>query len=147
MSLNPDQFRRLIEQVLHDTDPALADPVAVRLLLGTAAVESQFGTYLRQVHGPALGVFQMEPATFDWLQVKYGLQYPIIADREASELEWDLRLAIIMARLRYRAVPKPLPADNVTALADYWKEHYNTKLGAGTVEQFMDRFTRYVHFS
>lgn len=145
MSLNADQFRRLIEQVLHDTDPALADPVAVRLLLGTAAVESQFGTYIRQVHGPALGVFQMEPVTFRWLQTKYGDAYPVIKDREAGEMEWDLRLAIIMARLKYRSIPHPLPADNLHDIAEYWKQWYNTPAGKGTIEQFMDRFVRYVH--
>ena len=30
---------------------------------GTAAVESRMGTYLRQIGGPALGIWQVEPAT------------------------------------------------------------------------------------
>jgi len=37
---------------------------AENLLLGTAAVESRMGTYLRQVGGgPALGIWQVEPVT------------------------------------------------------------------------------------
>ena len=58
---------------------------------------------------------------------------------------WDLRLAILMARLRYRVVPDPLPpSDDVHALAEYWKRWYNTRLGAGKVEDFVDAYDRHV---
>lgn len=151
MSFNKNQFRNLIDRTLGDY-PELISESAVRLLLGTAAQESHFGTYLRQVGGgPAIGVFQMEPKTFIWLREHYtdpklpGTKYPEIKEREVTDLEWDLHLAILMARLRYRIVPAALPyAYDVKALATYWKEHYNTSLGAGKVEQFIDNYRKFV---
>lgn len=47
MAFNCLQFRDLITRVLKEV--ALYSPAAVNLLLGTAAQESGFGTYLRQV--------------------------------------------------------------------------------------------------
>ena len=58
---------QLREQVIA---PALAkidlfSPEAVALVLGTACVESQCGEYIKQMgKGPALGIFQIEPATY-----------------------------------------------------------------------------------
>jgi len=146
MSLDRGQFRNLIERVLRRVDPALCSLAAVNLLLGTAAQESRFGTYLRQLRrGPARGVFQMEPGTFRWLRGRYKKKYPLIADRLFAEIEWDLRLSIIMARLRYRIVPVVLPdADDVVALARYWKQFFNTIHGAGTVEEFVGNYKKYV---
>lgn len=143
MSYDVKQFRDLIERTLASIDPVLATPVAVNLLLGTAAQESSLGRYLRQIHGPAVGAFQMEPATFEWLQAKYEDKYPEILGRSAQDMEWDLRLAIIMARLRYRAIPLALPAGDIATLAAYWKRHYNTPLGAGTVEEFEANYRRF----
>lgn len=145
MSFNKNQFRNLIDRVLGDY-PELVSESAVRLLLGTAAQESEFGTYLRQLGGgPAIGVFQMEPKTFIWLWKEYKEKYPEIESRGVTDLEWDLKLAILMARLRYRIVPAALPyAYDVKALAIYWKEHYNTMLGAGTVEQFIANYRKFV---
>ena len=40
-------------------------PEARLLLLGTAAIESDCGYYIKQVNGPALGIWQPEPATHD----------------------------------------------------------------------------------
>lgn len=146
MSLDRKQFKDLIERILEDTDPALNSPAAVNLLLGTAAQESRFGTYLRQLRGgPARGVFQMEPRTFRWLQRRYKKKYPLIADRLFAELEWDLRLSIVMARLRYRVVRAKLPRYNsVRGMAAYYKKYYNTILGAGTVEEFVANYKKYV---
>jgi hypothetical protein len=133
-----------VTRVLTDFDPELATPVAINLLLGTAAQESRFGRYLRQLSGPAVGAFQMEPATFDWLREMFGAKYERLKPRQAQDMEWDLKLATIMARLRYRASPATLPVDEVTALGAYWKQHYNTPKGAGTVDEFAANYKRYV---
>lgn len=142
MSYEPNQFRALIDATLRDY-PALHSDAAVELLLGTAAVESQFGHYLRQTMGPALGAFQVEPATFDWLQDKYLETIPDLCGREPAELEWDLRLSILVARLRYAAVREPIPW-GVGAMARYWKRHYNTPAGKGTPEKFVEAYRRFV---
>lgn len=139
------QFKDLIERTLKETDPDLCSEVAVALLLGTAAQESRFGTFLRQLQGgPALGAFQMEPATFDWLRDRYSGRYDLYG-RRVEELEWDLRFAIVMARLRYRVMPEPLPDTiDLRDLGGYWKRHYNTVHGRGTVEEFIANYKKYV---
>lgn len=149
MSLDKTQFRDLISRILQSVDAALCSDAAVNLLLGTAAQESKFGTYLRQLGiGPALGVFQIEPATFNWLRDKYSNRVgytTVLQGRVAVELEWDIFLSIVIARLRYRVVPAPLPpADDIEKLAAYWKLYYNTPAGAGTVEEFIKNYERYV---
>ncbi len=142
MAFDSGQFRELIEKTLKEY--RLHSPAAANLLMGTAAQESRFGTYLRQIRGPALGVFQMEPATFDWLQRKYGGAFDFLL-RRADEMVWDLRFAILMARLRYRIVQETLPpAGDIDALAAYWKKYYNTEKGAGTVSQFVLNWMKYV---
>jgi len=154
MSFYLPQFKDLIERVLKDLD--LHSESAVNLLLGTAAQESAFGTYLRQLNdGPARGVFQMEPATEkdiweNYLEYKQDLVEKIeeLTSYKASKpeaLEDNLAYAIIMTRLHYRRVPSRLPgADDVDGLAKYWKQHYNTELGAGTVDEFKDNYQKYV---
>lgn len=121
----------------------LGGEAAVNLLTGTALVESG-GIYLRQRGGgPALGLWQMEPATHDDCWANF-LRYPAqsrlatlirtasgcpapVADR----LVWDLRYACLMARIRYYRVRAPLPpATDAAALSRYHKQHYNTPLGA-----------------
>lgn len=146
MSFNSGQFRSLVGRVLSDFDGELASEDAVSLVLGTAAVESQFGTYLRQLgNGPALSVFQIEMPTFEWLQSTFSRKYPEISDIKFRQIEWDLRSGIIFCRLRYRVDPEPLPScRNVLAMAEYWKRVYNTRLGKGTVKGFLAAYKRYV---
>lgn len=145
MSYNATQFRDLIERILLSLDEQLTSPAAVDLLLGTAAVESDFGHYLRQTKGPALGAFQMEPATFNWLRLKYGFRYIELKEREVWELETDLRLAIIMARLKYRSIISPIPsAGDIPAMAAYWNQYYNGNPDKGTDQDFIAKYAKYV---
>lgn len=132
---------------------------AENLLVGTVAHESAGGKYLHQVRGPALGIYQIEPLThFDvwanYLKYQTGLRDKVLGMVPACHLRHDsatgmeyatdsmlitdLAYATVMARLIYRRRPEPLPAaDDLPGLAAYWKAHYNTPLGAGTVEQFL----------
>lgn len=156
MPINTEQLSDLIERTLKEVD--LYSPAAVNLLLLTAAQESHMGTYIRQLgNGPALGVFQMEPATHDdiwenYLDYKYELSGEVLfaADMTGngayrSALEYNLKYAILMARMQYRRRPEPLPAaDDIRGLAAYWKQWYNTPLGAGTEEEAMLNYKRFV---
>ena len=115
------------------------------LLLGTCAVESSFGRWRVQLGGPARGIYQMEPATFRWLRTKYGKRYPSVSEYSFADQQNDDHQATVMARLRYLAVPEQLPpADDLHAQADYWKRHYNTFLGAGTVEKYLKAYRLHV---
>lgn len=134
----------------------LNTPSAVNLLLGTAAVESQMGKYIKQIKGPALGIYQMEPRTYldIWLrliQPKVALKAKIKlllgyeGKPPAERLSSDLMLATIMTRLHYFAVPQTLPdKDDIMGLGTYWKDHYNTHLGKGSVQEFTDAYYRHV---
>lgn len=129
---------------------------AEQLLLGTACAESKLGTYLHQVGGPALGVFQMEPATHDDLWKSYLAYRPSMEQEIESLLPYrawgfpdpiimisDMRYATIMARLLYRRSPEPLPeVDDWYGHAAMWKKVYNTHLGAGTEEKFIESLTQ-----
>ena len=146
------QFREL---VIRNTLAFIGQdsPAAEELLLGTAIQESRL-TYLKQLGGgPALGVYQMEPATHDdiWdnylihrtelaLSVKKTTAYPGVA----AEMIANLMYATAMCRMHYRRRPEPLPeAGDVEGMADYWKEHYNTHLGAGTVDEYIEHWETY----
>ncbi|NDY73966.1 hypothetical protein DO021_19550 [Desulfobacter hydrogenophilus] len=146
------QFKDLISQTLKSME--LYSESAVNLLLGTAAQESGFGTYIRQIRGPARGVFQCEPATELDIWDNY-LRYKLeLADRilrvtgvkhpSATHLETHLDYQIALCRVHYLRVKASLPAaDDIPGLAAYWKRHYNTALGAGTVDQFIDNYRKY----
>ena len=62
MTIDINQFREeVVRPVLQDLK--MYSPVAENLIMGTAAQESGF-TYIKQLGGgPALGMFQVEPAT------------------------------------------------------------------------------------
>jgi len=141
--IDPKQLRQLVINVL--TEESLGGAAAVELVLGTIAVESAGGRYIRQVRGPAVGISQVEPATFEWLKRHYFTRHPIVQTIEAQDLRWNLKAAIIFCRLRYRIVPRPLPnAHDIHGLAVYWKRSYNTAAGAGTVEHFLRSYSKYV---
>lgn len=135
---------------------ALWSESAEELLMLTAAQESAMGQYLRQIRGPAVGVFQMEPATHDDIWGNYLAYKPQLAERvlairagwgetKHEEMAGNLYYAAAMARVHYLRDPNRLPgADNVLGLASYWKRAYNTHLGRGTVDEAVHNYKRYV---
>jgi hypothetical protein len=165
MSIHPGQLRTLIEQVLAEAPvQQLNMPAAVDLLMLTAATESRLGTFIRQVNGPAEGVFQMEPATerdiwlnylshpsrsaLKWWVVSYtntGEPYTKIGVRD---LVFNLAYQIAMARIHYwrkpGGLPRPEHPNYELGLAAYWKTHYNTHLGKGTIEKALADYRRLV---
>lgn len=151
MSFNKGQFKTLIEETLKEV--GMHSKSAVNLLLGTAAQESNFGEYIKQLYGgPALGVFQMEPATHDdiytnFLKYKKGIWCRVddIGGPDEECMVYNLKYATIMARLQYYRRPEPLPYhQDIPAIAAYWKQWYNTPLGKGTVEEFLENYQKYV---
>jgi hypothetical protein len=132
----------LIERTLKEY--GLHSEEAVTLVYGTIQHESTFGaeTCLRQrtsnyklkVH--ALGILQMEYNTYLWLCGKYGDKYSF-ALKDFERLEYDLKFAILLCRLRYRAVPSPLPKD-IKGMSKYYKKYYNSSAGAATPQDFID---------
>jgi len=158
MSLHPPHLREL---VIRPTLEQLGfwSEAAENLLMGTAAQESRMGMYLKQLGGgPALGVFQMEPATHDDIWINFVRFKPSLADLlrkvagvghgrhpQADLMIGNLYYAAAMARVHYLRRPEALPpAGDVDALGQYWKNFYNTFLGKGTVEEFVENYHRHV---
>jgi hypothetical protein len=139
MSLDLEQFTEyVITPVLTDLD--MWSPAAVILLLGTAAVESGL-KYIHQIGGPALGIYQMEPAThddiyFNYLKYQPGLEHRIrqyVPRPLAAEMIYNMAYATAMCRLHYMRVREPLPLITGEDMARYHKKYYNTVLGATDV--------------
>lgn len=152
MSIDAKQFK------LYIIVPTLAklglySDSAVNLLLGTCAQESQMGTYLKQINGPALGIYQEEPASHDdvwdnYLKYKPDLAGKVLAidSRDTNNLIINLSYATAIARIQYLRAPCPFPAaDDLVGLASYYKRYYNTEQGAATVDEFIDNYKRYVN--
>jgi hypothetical protein len=124
---------------------------AQMLLLSTAAIESKCGYYIKQIEGPALGIWQMEPVTLhdiyencDALNDGDGLLNKFDAI-DLFNFSYDLRAtlpisptyACAMARLKYSMDTAPLPFyGDIYAIYEYYKRIYNTPLGASTFEKF-----------
>ena len=50
-----------------------------------------------------------------------------------------------MCRVHYLRVRESLPqSSDINALAQYWKVHYNTIHGKGTVQKAIDAYAKYV---
>jgi hypothetical protein len=160
MSINAKQLR---EYVIRPTlkEMELWSEEAEDLLMGTAAQESHLGTYIHQLGGgPALGIYQMEPNTHNDILNNYlSYREELLEDVEQyctgvdlnRDLMCSLHYATAMARVHYLRVPESLPSKSdlspkeyIVQLASYWKSYYNTPLGAGTMEEFMENYLKYV---
>jgi hypothetical protein len=143
-------LKYVIRPVLKDLD--LWSVEAEQLVLGTACQESKCGEYLVQLGGgPALGIYQMEPATHDDIWKNF-LNYKVdLIDRLAAfyingiskELIGNLYYATAMCRIHYLRVPEKIPV-GLHPQAAYWKKYYNTPLGAGTVNEYINSWERFV---
>lgn len=134
--------------------PHIAAPAAIDLVMGTAAAESEF-TAIHQVGGgPALGCWQIEPATAEdvWINyiqyrpaLKAAMGHVMTLGVPTRQLAADPIYGAIMCRLIYLRCPRPLPRHgDVPAYAAYWKAHYNTHLGAGTEQKFRETWSRLI---
>ena len=127
---------------------------AVDMVLGTGAQESNFN-YLDQTTpgpGPAYGIYQMERATHDdhvrWLTWRSEFLalvrgFQIFHMEDWTEMAGNLYYATIMCRIHYFRKPGAIPS-SVEGKARYWKRHYNTEAGKGTVEEFVKNYRKYV---
>lgn len=151
--INAPQLRELVVR------PALRrlelwSEEAENIVIGTAAVESKLH-YLKQLgDGPALGLWQIEPATHDdvwgnyllfriararalhWVAGHFVERYEVPQIPPHDWLVYNLRYAAGVCRLIYRRAPEALPS-TVDGMAALWKLRYNTPKGKGTEEDFV----------
>lgn len=159
VSIDKENLRELITNVLQMVDAncgtRLYSENAVEQLMLTAATESHLGKYLKQVGGPAEGLYQMEPRTTIDIIENYVQYHPELMKAvelvtpshgiDNISMQGSIPLQTLMARIHYLRVPDSLPSkDDVEGMANYWKAHYNTRLGKGTVEKAIESYERYV---
>ena len=145
--------RQLCDLVIRPTLQALDlwSPAAEALVLGTAIHESRL-ICLRQIGGgPALGLYQIEPATHADLCRNYLNNRPALKERVAAflapspapdaQLATNLAYATAICRLLYFRAPALLPAaGDIDGLAAYWKAHYNTPAGKGVAAEWAQHY-------
>ena len=149
--MDATQLRKLIVRPSLK-EVGLHSDAAEDLVMGTAAQESHL-MYVKQLGGgPALSLFQIEPATYkDYWDNYLNHRVDLITEiqkacgfqgvPEPSRLVWDLKFASIMCRIHYRRISSPLPEHgDIAGYAAYWKKYYNTVHGAGTEEEFVQNY-------
>jgi hypothetical protein len=129
---------------------------AAQLVLGTALHESGGLRHRRQIGGgPGRSYFQMEGATHDDIWNNYLVYQKALKTlveallpggaNKHHELENNDNYAAAMCRVHYRRQRPALPAFNdLQGQASYWKQHYNTPLGAGTTTKYLNDWNTYV---
>ena len=103
-----------------------------------------------------IGIYQMQRLTYDdiWnrkindnvaLKTRIRLMLGYEGKPPADRMATDLKLATVMTRLFYAAIPEPFPDnDDIRGMGEYWKRYYNTAMGRGTVDEFIVNYKKYV---
>jgi len=146
-ALNRDELKTEISHVLTnaslESGLVLNSPEAVDWLLSVVAHESLMGTYRKQINGPAIGIYQMEPRTLVDVQrnvlslPKYERLRKYIQSMPGT-IEKNDQKSTLFARAQMLRFPEPFPdVGDRMAQAELWKTRWNTKKGRGTIEKFM----------
>tara|TARA_R100001509_G_C4731495_1_gene170073 strand:- start:125 stop:592 length:468 start_codon:yes stop_codon:yes gene_type:complete len=151
----------LIKSSLEKLGLKYASHDAMMLVYRTGLVESKYKYLSQKGSDIARGFWQCEPWVAvslckDYLQYRDSLMKKV-ADvcyldwkyfTDPTEEDWkqilttNLTAGIILCRLHYWRVPKPLPS-SLEEQARYWKNWYNTAKGAGTTEHFQEIVIKY----
>ncbi len=151
--LDCSQFRSLIiEPVLSKLQ--MYSKEAEELLVFTCATESLGGTYLHQVKGPAIGIYQMEPDTYMDIWVNYihgrsqlstmmAIHFSCNRIPPIERLAYDLHFATAMARIHYNRCPGKIPGD-IDGIWEYYKKFYNTEKGKAKKEESLKKYQEFI---
>lgn len=123
---------------------------AVQMILETAVAESGLGRIEDKTDGAGMGITQFDKLPFDDIRDRSKkLKSKILKDLnvDIEKVEWnDLRynpfLSLLFTRLHYWLKGDPIPK-TIEERAAYWKLHYNTKFGKGTVEHYLEMNRKY----
>lgn len=125
------------------------------LILATSAVESNCGHLIKQINGPALGIWQMEPNTHNDIWVNSdALKKPRFSSHIKELMIKKSPLSVLknllispmyacsIARLKYSMDKEPLPPhDDKLKIYEYYKRIFNTPAGASTFGKFKAAWT------
>jgi|TARA_R100000501_G_C2593538_1_gene92758 hypothetical protein len=141
------QIREIIEWSLKEMDLYSED--AVDLVYKTGNAETGYRHLKQMGGGPAIGFWQVEPATLIDIIDNYVKYRPELEKRLKSlgfsksgietRVMSNIALQAVFCRLKYKRDRYALPkSSDLKAQAEYWKRVYNTHLGKGTIEHFME---------
>lgn len=165
MGIKEYQFREMIRNTLKViVEPYMDIPYsknAEELLLFTAVVESNAGEYLYQINGPALGLYQMEPSTYDDLFNNYLAYKELSVPRDDSHrdtkypyqkslhtMSTNLTYQTVIARLQYYRFSEGLPSyKDAEKIFDYYKKYWNSYKGAAEKESCLNKYYSYLEKS
>ena len=155
MSVNENQIKDLIKDVCVQLGDKYAKDEALDIVYATGLVESKY-QYITQIgEGPARSFWQVEPETAvdnckNFISARpelmqrsadiLGIDPYHFIDPDIDSWDWILRTniaaGILHCRIKYWRIPEPIGV-SPQGLAEYWKKHYNTEQGAGSVEHFL----------
>lgn len=119
---------------------------AFLLLLETISVETNYATTKDTSLKSGFGLTQFDGIAFTDVLVRTSQTNRLkcstyfdfdIDDVVIEDLQSDPLKSIIFARLKYKLIPEPIPT-TLHGRAKYWKQYYNSYLGAGTVEHYIE---------
>ena len=141
------QIREIIDWSLKEM--GLHSEDAVDLVYKTGNAETGYRHLKQMGGGPAIGFWQVEPATLIDIMNNYVKYRPELEKRlkslgfSESDMETrvmsNIALQAVFCRLKYKRDKYALPKFNdLKGQAEYWKRVYNTHLGKGTIKHFME---------
>ena len=114
-----------------------------KMLLETAVVETDAGQAIDNTHYSGRSIMQLDKIGYDEalrIRQKKGnkdFQYEVNKGYLSDELQKNPRFAMYLARMFYLGKREPIPS-TLENRALYWKRYYNTLLGAGSIEKYLD---------
>ena len=150
-----DSIRDIINDVLTRMEP-LGIPnteEARNLVFETGVAESDY-SHLEQIGGgPGISFWQLELGTVcdiwenfilyrkPYIEAMYKLG--LIENDLTFSILTNISLACAFCRIFYRRMPGPIPG-SLPGRAAYWKKHYNTAKGKGSVDRYIATNMKYI---
>lgn len=149
-TIKKEQLESTILAVLIKLPMVTADETMVELLQETAAIESHRGKFIKQINGPAQGIFQMEPRTIEdtlnWLKKNHKEQYQAIRvfwnSKQSKEwnyqknVPWQIAMA---ASYYWRMAGNDIIKTTLSreGRERIYKKYWNTHKGKSTREKYL----------
>lgn len=140
---------------------------AFQMVIGTACAETGLGTYRDNYLAEGRGLYQFDTIRVvdiceyilrnselhDKIDVEFGFKVSDYCFHEGEYLNVDKIMCVldlsplastVLCRVGYMMKPEPLPkVDDTQAQAEYWKKHWNTEAGKGTVNHYLAQNKRH----
>ena len=124
---------------------------AVHMIIETAVAETGLGRIEDKTDEAGMGITQFDKIPFADIRdrcIKLKPQIEKDLGVDITKVNWDdlrynIFLSLLFARLLYWLKGEPIPK-TIEERAAYWKFHYNTKSGQGTVEHYLEMNRKYV---